>query len=145
MKEAKKSTEKEPTIRDVMEVVGGLVGKVDSLTKRSDSLAESLQEMTEAVQTGFARQEEILTRHEEMLAGHGEMLDKHDRLLKVLVEGQNNLVERVGDMDRRLIATQSRVEDIADMFESTTDVVDESRDQLFSHEVRIKRLEGTTA
>ncbi len=87
----------------------------------------SLQDLTEAVQSGFAK--------------HEARFDRHEKILAALHEGQNNLTERVGDMDRRLIATQSRVEDIADMFESTTDVVDESRDQIFDHEIRLKRLE----
>ena len=74
----------------------------------------AVQDLTEAVQTGFAHHEDILNRH--------------DKALNALHEGQENIKEQLNDVDRRLINTQNRVEDIADTLE-------------LDHERRIHRLE----
>ncbi len=117
MKKVKKMTKKEPTISDVMGVVDGLTGKMDSLT-------ESLQDLTEAVQTGFARNEE--------------KFDRHEKIITALYEGQENLTDRLNDIDRRLINTQNRVEDVAEMLE-------ENGEQIFDHERRLLRVEKVVA
>jgi hypothetical protein len=61
------------------------------------------------------------------------------------VAGQENLIERVNGIDQRLTTTQSRVEDVAEMLENMTEVVDENRDKLFKHEARIGILEKAAA
>lgn len=117
MKEEKKSGEDEPTISDVLE----------------------------AVQTGFAKVEERLGRIEGIADQHEGTLTRHDKLLTTLVAGQENLTERVNGIDQRLTATQNRVEDVAEMLENMTEVVDENRDMLFKHGERIAVLEKATA
>jgi hypothetical protein len=71
----------------------------------------AVQSLAETVQTGFER---------------------HEHLLTTLVEGQQNLREilnaRVGDVEQRLVKTQNRVEDIAEMLED-------------NYEPRLKHLE----
>lgn len=79
-----------------------------------------VQDLAEAMQMGFER---------------------HEKILNTLVVGQENLTERVNGIDQRLTATHGRVEDIAEMLEDMTEVVDENRDMLFKHEGRITALE----
>ncbi len=125
MKNAKKSSTIEPTLKGV---------------------ANAIQDLTEAVQTGFARTEQILDRHEEILnkhgkilsqhgkilGQHGEMLGQHGRILGTLHAGQELLNQRVGDVERRLGKTQNRIEDIADMLEG-------------NYEPRLRHLEKVRA
>ena len=90
-------------------------------TKSGKRYEPTISDVLDAVQTGFSRHEGLLTRHEGLLT-------RHEKLLTTLHEGQENLKEQVKDVDRRLINTQHKVEDIADMLE-------------LDHERRIKRLE----
>lgn len=83
------------------------------------------------MQSGFARVETVL--------------DRHENIIQTLVAGQENLIERVNGIDQRLTTTQSRVEDVAEMLENMTEVVDENRDKLFKHEARIGILEKAAA
>lgn len=73
-------------------------------------LAGTVQDLTEAVQVGFER---------------------HEGILKVLVEGQDDLRESVHLLDQRVSKTQNRIED----------VVDEHQDTLVGHGRRITVLE----
>lgn len=148
MKEEKKSGELEPTISDVLGAVQKLADRFDTLetssqklTGRFDVLEVSVQDLTEAVQTGFAKVEERLDRIEGVAGQHDGLLVRHEKLLTALVAGQENLTERVNGIDQKLTATQGRVEDVAEMLESMTEVVDENRDMLFKHEGRIAILE----
>lgn len=86
MKEVKKSVEFEPTLSDVLE----------------------------AVQTGFAKVEARLDHHEDLLSQHGKQLLQQSSVLKTLVAGQDNLLERVNVLDQRVSKTQHRVEDVVD-------------------------------
>ncbi len=105
MKKANKSKTSEPTISDAVNAVQKLSGKFDNLSG-------AVQDLTEAVQVGFER---------------------HEKVLKALVEGQEQLRESVGILDQRVSKTQSRIED----------VVDENRDAVLNHERRIRHLERT--
>lgn len=103
--------------------------------QKSDSYEPTLADVLEAVQTGFAKVEERFDGVDERfegiegrLSGVETVLDRHNKLLKTLVEGQANLQEQLNDNTNRLIKTQNRVEDIADILE-------------INHEHRITRLE----
>ena len=88
----------------------------------------TLSEVLEAVQTGFAKVEDRLGTAETVLISHG-------KLLKTLVEGQDQIREDIHILDQRVSKTQSRVED----------VVDEHQDTLLDHGRRIVVLEKTRA
>ncbi len=95
----------------------------------------TLSDVLEAVQSGFARVDEQFAKVDERFseidshfAKVDERLARHDALLAVLREGQENLREQLNDNTRRLITTQNRIEDIADVLE-------------IDHERRITRLE----
>lgn len=94
----------------------------------------TIADVLEAVQTGFSRVETTLGRHEEIL-------DHHDRLPGLLAENQSHMQASIKDLGQRVSGTQNRVEDIAEMLEDMTDVVDENRDTTFDHEQRIGVLE----
>lgn len=114
--------------------------------QNSDTYEPTLTDVLEAVQTGFAKIDERFERVDEKftavdgrfdgiegrLDGVEMILGRHDKLLKTLVEGQENLQEQLNDNTNRLIKTQNRVEDIADMLE-------------VDHESRIARLEKARA
>ncbi len=74
----------------------------------------AIQDLTEAVQTGFER---------------------HEKILSTLVEGQENLLERVNVLDERMSKTQNRTEDFFDEHEGT----------LLDHARRITTLEKVRA
>ena len=75
---------------------------------------DAVQDLTEAVQVGFER---------------------HEKILKTLVEGQEQLRQGVNILDQRVSKTQNRIED----------VVDENRDSILNHERRIRHLEKERA
>ncbi|MCR4333864.1 MAG: hypothetical protein NUV60_02525 [Patescibacteria group bacterium] len=121
MKKVKKSSKAEPTISDVMGAVQTLAGRFDGLEKTNktlvgkfDVLEVSVQDLTEAVQIGFER---------------------HEKILKTLVEGQDELRESVHLLDQRVSKTQNRIED----------VVDENTATLLNHGRRITILEKARA
>lgn len=95
--------------------------------KKLGELEPTLSDVLEAVQVGFTKVETVL--------------DRHEKMINTLVAGQENLTERVKGIDQRLTVTQNRVEDVAEMLEDMTEVVDENRDILFKHESRITVLE----
>ncbi|MCR4276347.1 MAG: hypothetical protein NUV90_03110 [Candidatus Parcubacteria bacterium] len=118
MKKAKKSkVTKEPTISEVMGAV---------------------QDLTGAVQTGFAKVEKRFNKIEDTV-------ERHESLLISLVDGQNQLRERVSILDQRVSKTQNRVEDIADSLGDITRVADRDRVSTIDHERRIRHLEKTRA
>ena len=110
MKQPKKSSNYEPTIKDVM---------------------GSVQDLTEAVQAGFERLE----------TGS----DRHEQILKTLHEGQENFRGQLKDFGTSLTNTQNRVEDVADMVESLTQVSDKDHMSIVDHEHRILHLEKSPA
>ncbi|MFA6414607.1 MAG: hypothetical protein WC217_00860 [Candidatus Paceibacterota bacterium] len=77
-------------------------------------MMSAVQDLTEAVQVGFER---------------------HEKILKTLVEGQEQLRESVNILDQRVSKTQNRIED----------VLDENRDSILGHERRIRHLERARA
>lgn len=115
-------------------------------TEHTEKYEPTLSDVLEAVQTGFEKVEKRLSSHDEQfisiaerfvsIDGHfnriEKRLDTHDKLLKSLHEGQENMKEQMQDTNRRLINTQNRVEDIADILE-------------IDHEPRITRLERVRA
>jgi hypothetical protein len=96
--------------------------------KKSSTYEPTISDVLNAVQNGFAQHEKILTHHEDILTELQTGSARHDKLLTALYDGQKNLKEQVTDISRRLINTQNRVEDIADIVE-------------LNHEHRIRRLE----
>ncbi len=118
MKKAKKSKAIiEPTVAEVMGAV---------------------QDLTEAVQTGFAKVEKRFNMLEDVVERQGSLLGS-------LVDGQNNLRERVSILDQRMSKTQNRVEDIADSLGDITRVADRDRVSTIDHERRIRHLEKARA
>ncbi len=118
MKKAKKSKAiTEPTVAEVMGAV---------------------QDLTEAVQTGFAKVEKRFNMLEDVVERQGSLLGS-------LVDGQNNLRERVSILDQRMSKTQNRVEDIADSLGDITRVADRDRVSTIDHERRIRHLEKARA
>ena len=98
----------------------------------------AVQDLTEAVQTGFAKVEKRFNTLEDAVERHGS-------LLVSLVDGQNNLRERVSILDQRMSKTQNRVEDIADSLGDITRVADRDRVSTIDHERRIRHLEKARA
>lgn len=131
MKDAKKSGEYEPKLADLMEAMQTGFARVD--------------ERFERVGEQFSRIDERFSSIDERFSGIDATLGRHEKLLVSLVDGQNLLNARVSDMDRRLIKTQHRVEDVADLLEDMTEIVDENRDLLFEHGERITILQKTAA
>ena len=118
MKKVKKSKAiTEPTVAEVMSAV---------------------QDLTEAVQTGFAKVEKRFNMLEDVVERQGSLLGS-------LVDGQNNLRERVSILDQRMSKTQNRVEDIADSLGDITRVADRDRVSTIDHERRIRHLEKARA
>ncbi len=92
--------------------------------QKLDELEPTLSDVLEAVQTGFER---------------------HEKILKTLVEGQDQLRGSVNILDQRVTKTQNRVEDIADLLDDMTHVTDKNKVSLLDHERRIRHLERARA
>ncbi len=100
--------------------------------KHAKKYEPTLTDVLEAVQVGFGKHDERFDSMDRRFDTIEQRLDNHDRLLKSLHGGQENLKEQVQDINHRLIKTQNRVEDIADILE-------------VDHERRITRLEKARA
>ncbi|MEK7086444.1 MAG: hypothetical protein AAB951_01505 [Patescibacteria group bacterium] len=83
-------------------------------TKKSSEFEPTLLDVLEAVQTGFTKMEKRFEKVEKQL-------DRHEGILITLHEGQEGLRELLNEctsaLDKRVSATQNRVEDVVDILE----------------------------
>ena len=118
MKKVKKfKASKEPTLTNVMSAV---------------------QDLTEAMQTGFAKVEERMDDEFGQVSGR---FEKIERGIRSLQAGQDNLTERVGDVHRRAVNLEHRVEDIRDTLADITKAEEKDAEATINHEFRISHLE----
>lgn len=88
--------------------------------KKSANYEPTISDILEVVQSGFVR---------------------NDKLFTALHEGQENIKERLKDVDHRLVNTQNRIEDVADTLEDLAQSAKKDKITILSHERRIQRLE----
>ena len=98
----------------------------------------AVRDLTDAMQTGFAKAEERMDDEFAQVSGR---FEKVERGIRSLQTGQDNLTERVGDVHRRVVNLEHRVEDVRDSLADITEAEEKDAEATINHEYRISHLE----
>jgi len=102
------------------------------------NVMSAVHHLTEVVQIGFAKVQKCM---DDEFAQVSERFEKIERGVRALQTGQENLTERVGDVHRRVVNLEYRVEDVRESLADIIKAEEKDAEATINHEHRISHLE----